>query len=179
MRSFPVRKAWLDELDHWSTPLMANVLWALGSALVVTIPLALVGLLGVVFRWATHREPQVFAVFFGTIRRTWYKAYLAAALDLVVGGLVLINLRIFEFMDMSAIFAFVSRSVTLSVAILLVLVNIYLWVLIAVWDAPFQRLLKLSIQLVFAQPLWSVGIGIGCAAVLIFSSFYPSPFSSS
>ena len=62
-------------------------------------------------------------------------------------------------------FAFVSRSVTLSVAILLVLVNIYLWALIAVWDAPFQRLLKLSIQLVFAQPLWTLGIGIGCAAI--------------
>ena len=173
MKSSSVRKSWLDGLDHWSTPVMANLLWALGSALVITIPLALVGLLGVMFRWSTGRNPQVFSVFFATIRRTWYKAYLAAGLDLVLSGLVLLNLRIFEFMDGSAILLFVSRSMTLSVAILLVLINIYLWTLIAVWDAPFQRLLKLSIQLVFAQPLWTLAIGIGCAMAIIFSTFLP------
>jgi uncharacterized membrane protein YesL len=153
---------------------MANVLWALGSALVVTMPLALVGLLGVMFHWATDRNPQVFSVFFGTIRRTWYKAYLAAALDLALGALVLLDLRIFELMDTGEILSFLSRSITLSVAILLVLINIYLWTLIAIWDAPFGRLLKLSIQLVFAQPLWTLAIGIGCAAVLIFSTFLPT-----
>ncbi len=175
MRSPYVKKDWnwLDGLDHWSTPLMANMLWAFGSALVVTIPLALVGLLGVMFRWTTHRNPQVFWVFFSTIRRTWRKAYLAAALDLALGGLILLNLRIFEFMDMGEVVAFLSRGVTLSLAILLLLINLYLWALIAVWDAPFQRLLKLSIQLVFAQPLWTFGIGVGCALVVIASTFLP------
>ncbi|MBI1259744.1 MAG: DUF624 domain-containing protein [Chloroflexi bacterium] len=173
MKSFSVRGNWLDRLDHWSTPVMANLLWSLLTILVVTFPLAVVGLLGVIFQWRTNRNPQVFSVFFGTIRRTWFKAYIAAALDLFVGGFVLLNLRIFEFIDGSEILIFVSRSVTLSVAILLVLLNIYLWTLIAVWDAPFKRLLKLSIQLVFAQPLWTLAIGIGCAAVVVASTFLP------
>ena len=173
MRSLRARKNWLDGLDHWSTPLMANLLWALLSVLVITFPLALVGLLGVMFRWATDRNPQVFAVFFGTIRRTWYKAYLAAVLDIAVAGLVLLNLRIFELMGTSDVLIFLSRGVTFSVAILLILINIYLWTLIAVWDVPFKRLLKLAIQLVFAQPLWTLAIGIGCAAIVIFSIFLP------
>lgn len=173
MKLFSLKKNWLDGLDHWSTPVMANLLWALGSALVVTMPLALVGLLGVMFRWSTDRNPQAFSVFFGTIRRTWHKAYLLVGLDLALGVLVLLNLRIFEIMGGSAILLFISRGVTFAVAILLVLINIYLWTLIAIWDAPFQRLLKLSIQLVFAEPLWTIVIGIGCVVVLIFSTFLP------
>jgi uncharacterized membrane protein YesL len=173
MRALPARKSWLSDVERWSTPVMANILWALGSVLVVTIPLALVGLLGVMFRWTTNRNAPVFPVFFGTIRRAWRKAYLAAAFDLALGGLVLLNLRIFERMSDNDLLLFISRGVTLSVALLLVLVNLYLWTLIAVWDAPFRRLLKLSVQLVFAQPLWTFAVGIGCAATLIFSLMLP------
>lgn len=168
-----MRTNWLDGLDHWSTPVMANIMWALLTALVITFPVALVGLLGVMFRWATHRNPETFSVFFGTIRRTWYKAYLAAGLDLLVGGFVLLNLRIFELMGTNDVLVYMSRGVTFSTAILLVLINIYLWPLIAVWDAPFRRLLKLSIQLVFAQPLWTVGIAFGCGLVVIASVMLP------
>ena len=86
---------------------------------------------------------------------------------------MLLNLRIYEFMGDNGILLFVSRSITLSVAILLVLINIYLWTLIAVWDAPFRRLLKLSVQLVFAQPIWTLIVGVGCAVTVIFSTFLP------
>ncbi len=168
-----MRSSWLDGLDHWSTPVMANILWAVLTVLVITFPVALVGLLGVMFRWATNRSPETFTVFFGTIRRTWHKAYLAAILDILAGGFVLLNLRIFVLMGTNDILVYVSRGVTFSVAILLVLVNVYLWTLIAVWDAPFRRLLKLSIQLVFAQPLWTIGIVIGCGAVVIASIILP------
>ncbi len=152
---------------------MANILWALLTVLVITFPVGLVGLLGVMFRWTIDRSPETFSVFFGTIRRTWYKAYLAAGLDLLGGGFVLLNLRIFEMMGTNDILVYASRGVTLAVAILLLMINVYLWTLIAVWDAPFRRLLKLSIQLAFAQPLWTVAIVIGCVAVVIASIILP------
>ncbi len=76
-------------------------------------------------------------------------------------------------MGTSDVLAYFSRGVTFSVAILLVLINVYLWTLIAVWDAPFRRLLKLSVQLVFAQPLWTVGIVIGCGLVVVASIILP------
>ena len=155
---------------------MANILWALLTVLVITFPVALVGLFGVMFRWAIGKDPEVFSVFFGTIRRTWRKAYLATALDILVGGLVLLNLRIFEVMNGSDVLIYVSRGATFSIALLLVLTNLYLWTLIAVWDAPFRRLLKLSIQLVFAQPLWTVAIFIGCIVVVIASIILPIAF---
>ncbi len=168
-----MKSNWLDGLDHWSTPIMANILWALLTAMVITFPVALVGLLGVMFRWATKRSPEVFSVFFGTIRRTWYKAYLAAGLDILGGGFVLLNLRIFELMGTNNVLVYFSRGVTLSVALLLMLINVYLWTLIAVWDAPFRRLLKLSVQLVFAQPLWTAGIVVGCGLVVVASIMLP------
>ncbi len=155
---------------------MANLLWALLTVMVITFPVALVGLFGVMFRWAIGKDPEIFSVFFSTIRRTWKKAYLAAVLDILVGGLVLFNFRIFTLMDASDLLVYVSRGATFSIALLLILINLYLWTLIAVWDAPFRRLLKLSIQLVFAQPLWTAAIFIGCLVVVIASIILPIAF---
>ena len=167
------RNNWLDGLDHWSTPVMANILWFLLTMLVITAPAAVVGLLGVMFRWATNRNPEIFSVFFRTIRRTWYKAYFAVGLDIAGGGLVLLNLLIIQAMPDNGVMVYLSRGVTLSLAILLLLINLYLWVLIAIWDAPFGRLLKLSVQLVFVEPLWTLAIAIGCGAVVFASIMLP------
>lgn len=174
MKAFPVKQSWLDGMDHWATPIMVNLLWALLSLLVITMPLAMIGLFGVMFRWTNRRSPQVFSVFFGTIRRGWLKAYALAGLDLLVGGLVLLNLLIFQVMGTSDLIAFVSRSVTIGAGVLLLLVNLYAWALIAVWDAPFRQIIKLSVQLVFAEPLWTFGIFVGVAAALIASVFLPA-----
>ncbi len=170
----PGRTHWRDELDHWSTPVFGNLLWVILSIPVVTMPLALVGLLAVMFRWFDGQYPNVFAVFFGTIRRTWLKCYAVAAIDIVIGGFVFLNLLIFQLMDMTDVLAFLSRSMTLFVAILLVLVNIYVWTLLAVWDAPLKRILRISVQLVFAQPLWSVIIAVAVISPLIFSTTMPA-----
>ena len=174
MKSQPVKRHWLDSVDHWSTPVMANFLWVLLSIPLVTMPLAAVGLLGVIFRWADGHNPQVFTVFVGTIRRTWLRCYLIVAADLLIGGLVFLNLLIFQLMDMGDIMAFLSRGVTLFVAIMLVLVNIYALSLVSVWDAPLKQIIKFSIQLVFAQPLWTLATGFGIAAVLVFSTIFPA-----
>lgn len=154
---------------------MANILWVLLSALVITIPLALVGLIGVIYRWMDDdSSAAVFSVFFNTIRRVWHKAYLVAALDIAIIGIVLVNLRIFQFMDTSEVLTFISRSVTISVGLGLIFVNLYLWTLIAVCDAPLRRLLTLAVQLTFAQPLWTLGIAVGIGVVVIVTVFSPA-----
>ena len=175
MKSQPIKKEyWLDKADHWSTPIMANVLWVLLSIPVATIPLAVVGLLGVMFRWMDGYEPQVFSVFFSTIRRCWLRSYVVAGIDLAVGGLVFLNFLIFQLMDMTDMLAFLSRGTTLFVAILLLLGNIYALTLISVWDAPLKQILKFSIQLVFAQPLWTLAIAFCIIATVLFSLILPA-----
>lgn len=163
----------MEQLDRWSVPVMANMLWALMSLLVLTIPLAIAGLMGVMFRWTEGQSPQVFHVFFNTIRRTWKKCYAIAAIDLVVGGLVLLNLMIFGVMEMDNVIAFLSRSITLFVAIMLLLVNIYAWTLVSVWDVSLRHLLTSSVKLVFLQPIRSLILGAIIAAIAVFSTVLP------
>ena len=152
---------------------MANMLWALLSILVLTIPLGIVGLLSVMFRWMDDRNPQPFATFFGTIQRTWLKSYLVAVIDILIGGFLFVNLTILRQMESSNIMAFLSQAVTLFVVFVFILTNIYIWTLISIWDAPLKFILKFSVQLVFAQPLWSFAIGFSIVSSLIFSMIFP------
>ena len=168
-----MRTHWLDDLNRWSTPVMANLLWVVLSLPVLTIPLALVGLLAVMFRWMDERDSAVFATFFGTIRRVWLKCYLLAGLNLLLGILVYFNLLLFQVMDMTDILAFLSRSVTFYFAILLIIFNIYAWTLLAVWDKPLKHIMKFSLQLLFAQPIWSIIIAIAVITPLIVTTIMP------
>jgi uncharacterized membrane protein YesL len=152
---------------------MANILWAFLSLLVLPIPLGIVGLMSVMFRWMDDRNPEPFATFFVTIRRTWLKSYLVALIDILVGGFLFANLTIIRQMESSNVMVFLSRGVTLFVAIVFILTNIYVWTLISIWDEPLKSILKFSVQLVFAQPLWSIVIGLSMVSALIFSMIFP------
>jgi uncharacterized membrane protein YesL len=172
MRARTIRRNWLDEAEHWSIPIIANLLWVLLSVFIVTIPLGLVGLFGVIYRWMDDRNPQVMPVFLGTIRRVWYKAYLVMGLNLLAGGLVVLNLLIFQMMD-ADLFTFLARSITLFVGLLLVMVNLYVWPLLAVWDVPLKRVLKTSAQLVLIEPIWAGVFAVGFGLSVVASVFLP------
>jgi uncharacterized membrane protein YesL len=169
-----MRTHWLDDFNRWSTPVLANLLWVVLSIPVVTIPLALVGLLAVMFRWMDERDTALFTVFFGTIRRNWRKSYLVALLDILLGSLVYFNLLVFQVMDMNNVLAFLSRSVTFYFAILLIIYNVYVWTLLAVWDKPLKHILKFSLQLLFTQPLWSILIAVAVITPPIVSTIMPT-----
>lgn len=145
-----------DEIHVWSGPILANMLWVLLSIFLITMPLALVGLIGFIYRWMTDRDTRVFAIFFGTIRQTWIKCYLLFALDIAVGALIYFNFLMFQIMDMTDVLAFLSRSLTVMVLAFLVLFNVHAWVLIAIWDAPFKHIMDFTLRLIFAQPIWSL-----------------------
>jgi uncharacterized membrane protein YesL len=176
MRSRSGQGDWLDEANYWSTPIMANLLWVALSVPIVTLPLAVVGLLGVMFRWMVNDSTQVFSIFFITIRRTWLKCYVIALVDVAICGFLYMNLSIFQVMDMTNVLAFMSRSVTLFVAIVFLCVNVYVWTLLSVWDVPLKLVVKTSIQLVFAQPIWTVGIALAVVLPLVFSTTYVPRF---
>jgi uncharacterized membrane protein YesL len=157
-------------LDEWLTPVMANLLWVALSIPLITLPMATAALFATMFYWTRGKRPEAFNVFLDTMRRCWLKSTLVALLDLIVGGLVVVNLSIFQMMDMTQALAFISRSVTLFIGVLLVLVNVYVWPLLAVWDVPLRRLLEFALQLVFAHPLWSLGIAAAALLRLVVAS---------
>lgn len=172
MRARTIRRNWLDEAEHWSIPIIANLLWVLLSVFLVSIPLALVGLFGVIYRWMDDRNPQVMPVFIGTIRRVWHKAYAVMGLNLFAGGLIVLNMFIFRLMD-ADVLTFFARSITLFAAVLLIMVNLYVWPLLAVWDVPLKRVLKTSVQLVFLEPLWTGLFALAFIVSVILSVFLP------
>ncbi|MGJ3237133.1 MAG: DUF624 domain-containing protein [Anaerolineae bacterium] len=169
-----MRRHWRDEFDVWSSPILANLLWILVSIPLLTMPLALVGLLAVMFHWVDDRRTQVFSIFFNTIRQTWHKCYMLLALDLLVGGFLILNVLIFLEMDITQWLPRISLGATIFTLFIFLMANILAWVLIAVWDAPFKRIVTFAIRLVFVNPFWTVITG-GCAILpFLFSLVLPA-----
>ena len=119
---------------------------------------------------------HIFKIFFTTIRKTWYKCYLLALIDVVVGGFILLNLYIFFQMDTNALLPRLSFGVTLLTLFIFVVANVPAWVLVAVWDVPLKRIISFSVQLVFINPFWTSVTGICFALPFLFALTLPAAF---
>lgn len=152
-----------EQFDRWGTFLLANVLWAICSLPLVTLPAATAGLFAVMSARARGSSANFLPIFFGAARRLWWKATLLMLIDAAFGGWVALNLSILPAMGASNPAALFSMSVTLFAGIMLVLANLYAWSLLVLVDLPFKGLVSAAIQLVFSYPLWSLGVLIAAA----------------
>ena len=164
-----------EQVERYATFVLANLLWALVSIPLVTLPAATAGLFAVMSARRRGKLGDLFGTFFGAARRLWLKATLLMALNLVGGGLVAVNLSIFPLMDLSADpLAFVARSVTLFAALAVLLVNLYIWpLLVLLEDLSLKALLDNAVRLVFAHPLWSLLLLLAAAAIVGVSLLLP------
>jgi uncharacterized membrane protein YesL len=165
-----------EQVEKWGSFIFANVLWSAFSIPIITLPAATAGLFAVMSKWARNERGELFAEFFSAMRRLWRKATALALLDLLVGGIVALNFLILPRMDMSDPLAFLARSVTLFVGIAALLVNLYAWSLLVLVDASLRDLLEASVRLVFAYPLWSVGVLAAATVPIAFSLLLPQGF---
>ena len=99
MKSQSVNTGWLDQLDKWLTPVMANLLWAALSLPLITLPAATAALFATMFYWMYGKQPEMFSQFLVTMRRCWLRSSLVVVLDLLVCGLIVVNLLIFQMMS--------------------------------------------------------------------------------
>lgn len=164
-----------EHVESYATFVLANLLWAIASIPVVTLPAATAGLFAVMRRRVEGDTSDTISTFVGGMRRHWRKATLLALLDLLGGGLVALNLLIFPLMDLTADpFAFVARSVTLFVALALLAFNVYAWPLLVTFDAmPFRELVTSSARLAFVHPAWSLGVALVVTVIVGFSLLLP------
>src|SRR5512145_3349267 len=174
-----------EHLDRWSIFILANLLWAIFSIPVITFPAATAGLFATMSLWSRGKTPELFREFFGAMRRYWITSSLIVILDLVVGGLLVVNLSIFPLMEITNPVVFLSRGVTLFVGVVLVLVNLYVWPLLVTFDLPLRQLLPIALKLGMAHPLVSlgilllVGLPVGISLVLPVGIFVFATFSAS
>jgi uncharacterized membrane protein YesL len=169
-----------SELFSWAdragTFILANLLWVLLSLPIITIPLATAGLFATLAPWGRGKPSEVFRDFFGGIREYWRNAMLIGVIDLLLGGLIVVNFSIFRLMNMSQPVAVLSQSITIFVGLILVAVNLYIWPLLVTFDLPLRELLSTSAQLVFAHPMASIGITLVTGAILLGSTLLPAMF---
>jgi uncharacterized membrane protein YesL len=172
--SRPERDDFFEQLDKWASFILANMLWLVLALPVVTMPAATAGLFAAMSRWARGKPPDLFPEFFGAMRRHWKAASILVLLDVLVGGLLALNLSIFPLMDMAHPLAFLSRSVTVFVSLALGLINLYAWPLMVTLDMPLRLLLSNSIRLAFAHPFWSFGVLVAALLPLAISLLLPA-----
>jgi uncharacterized membrane protein YesL len=163
--------------DRTGTFILANLLWVLLSLPLITMPLATAGLFAALAPWGRGKPSEVFRDFFGGIREHWRQAMLIGLIDLLLGGLVAVNFSIFRLMDMSRVIAILSQSINFFAALVLLLVNLYVWPLLVTFELPFRDLLETSVKLVFAHPIASIGMLLATLAILLVSTLLPAMFA--
>src|SRR5260221_12626755 len=136
----------LVKLEHWASFVLANLLWSIFVIPIVTIPAATAGLFSIMSKRARGQQHELFQEFFGTMRRLWLKATIVALVDLLLGALLVVNLSIFPMMSANDVLGIISRSVTLFVGLLAVLVNLCLWSLLVWFGEPLERVCEFFVN---------------------------------
>ena len=165
-----------EQAEKWASFVLANLLWVLFVIPVVTIPAATAGVFAVMSEQIRGKPPQPFQRFFGAMRRLWLKATVVALVDLLVGGLIAVNLSILGQMQAFDVMRILASSATLFVGLALLLTNLYLWSLMVISDMPLRQLIEMSYKLMFAHPLRSGGVLIAAAVPVIISLLLPRAF---
>ncbi len=165
-----------EDAEKWAGFILANLLWVLFALPVITIPAATAGAFAVLSEQNRGKQPQPFVRFFAAMRRLWRRATLIALVDLAVGAFITANLVIVGLMNPFDIMAILARSVSLFVGLALLLVNLYVWSLMVISDMPLRPLIEMSARLMFAHPLWSLGVLAEAVVPVAISFVLPRAF---
>jgi uncharacterized membrane protein YesL len=162
-----------EQAEKWANFALANLLWSLFLIPVVTIPAATAGVFAMMSRQARGKSAQLYEEFFGTMRRVWAKASLIGLINLIVGGLLLLNMWVFQQMPNLDLVGFLSRSVTLFGGLALVLTNLYVWPLLVVSEMPLRKLIETAYTLMFSHPLRSCAVLIAAGIPIAIGLMLP------
>jgi uncharacterized membrane protein YesL len=161
------------QIDHWGTFILANLLWAIFSIPLITLPATTAALFAVMARKSRGESVEVFQVFFSGMKQYWRKAYAIVLLDTLVCSFFIANTFIFSLMPHMDILVYLSRGVTLSVAIIVLLANLYAWTLLVITDLSLYELIRCAIKLVLVYPIWSCTVFIAALTPVGISLLLP------
>lgn len=145
--------SWLDRI---MTFVLANMVWFVFAVMIIPLPAATAGLFAVLAPWVRGRDVEFFSTFFGTMRHKWLKSTAIVLIDLAIAGLLVLNFRILNHMELPDPALWLFRGLYLTMALAALLTNLYLWPLLVLFDLPFRRLLSVSLRMAFVYPLWSL-----------------------
>jgi uncharacterized membrane protein YesL len=168
-----VKLAFVDFFEEIFLLILFNILWSISALLVLPLPFAAAGLAwvaaeigeGKVIKWRT---------FFEGGRRYWRSAYRWGLLNLAVWGLIFINLNFYN--NIAATWALFVRTLVISMAILWGGIQLYVFPLLILQEAPSLRLaFRNGLILMGAQPALTVVLLVLAAALLFVSVLFMFP----
>lgn len=164
-------------VDRIMTVVLGNMLWFVCSVPLVTLPAATAGLFAVLVPLVRDDDAEIFATFFGTMRRQWFKSTVIAAADVAIGAWIVVNFNLLDMMDPPGPIFWLFRSIYVFLALATLLANLYLWPLLVLVDLPLCQLAAMSIKLALTHPVWSL-FTLGVALVpLVLAAFLPPMLS--
>ena len=161
-----------DFVDGVSTIILANLLWILLSAPVITLPAATAGLFAATAPWSRGQTSNLLSDFFGAMRRHWRTSTAVCALDLVIAGIIYVDVMFLTSAD--TLWAWIALTVVVLAGEVALMANLYLWPLLVTSDMSLRALLGTSVRLALGRPIRSVFLTI--VALLPFALTWVQPF---
>jgi uncharacterized membrane protein YesL len=155
-------------LEWISVPVIGSMLFWLFSALIITVPAALVGLYAVMAALIRPVSGDLIGRFWRGFLRTFGRALLLGLLDGLVILILITDIRFFwsPGTPVGKVAAYLLGSLGAVVA----LANVYLWPLLAWYPQPMSKLLKRSFLLAAAHPFHALGgLAAGLTALVLLS----------
>lgn len=159
--------------DRIMTVVLANVMWFVFAVPLITLPAATAGLFAVLAPLARGHDAEIFATFFGTMRRQWLKSTMIVVADGLIGVALAVNINILSMMNPPTPIFWLLRSIYLFLAIAALITNLYLWPLLVLFDLGLRQLVTLAVKFAFNHVFWSLFVlGLMLSPVLL-AAFAP------
>lgn len=141
------QQEFFTKLDRFSGFALINLLWVIGSAFIITLPLATVGMFAVLADWVRGKDSEAIRHFFGGVRQYGVKASIIGLLDAVLLGVIVINLHLIPQMGLPIPMHYPYIGVMLFGGMLLMMVNLYIWMLLVIYDLSLKSLINIALKL--------------------------------
>lgn len=164
--------------DRILTFVLANLMFFLFAVLIIPMPAATAGLFAVLAPLVRGRDAEIFATFFGTMRRQWRKSTLIVLADVAIAALLALNFSMLGVMDLPAFLGGALRSIYIFVSVAVLLANLYMWPLLVLFDLDLRRLATVSLRLAFTHAVWSFFTLLMALLPLIFVFIAPPLISA-
>jgi uncharacterized membrane protein YesL len=147
-----------SKLDRISGFAIINLLWLISSAFIIILPAATVGLFAVMIDMVRGKNSEAFTRFFGAMRQYGIKASVIGLIDAVLLGLVVFNFNLIPQMGLPPTIQYPFLGIMLFVGLLVVMVNVYIWILLVTYDLTLKTLMDVSITLSIAHVRWTAWV---------------------
>lgn len=168
-----LKKAGLDLWEELLLLALFNIIWCLGTVLIVPWPAVTFGLFYTV-RDVGEGKAIKFTTFFEHVRRTWKPAYLWGGVNLAVWLLVALNLRFYA--SIAAQWAATMQVVMIALLVVWTVLQI---VVLPIYPRLAEPGLKLALQnalvVIGRYPLALIALLVMILIVLVTAAFFP-PF---